>query len=681
VSPARLLKRLGVGCSLLLVIVAFGTPVGAEARSNSTGRTSNLPRARASTLSGINVLASEFDSPVGLASGGGHLWVINAFDSVTELSATSDRLIRTITSPTRFDCPAAITSNGADVWVLNDAPISSQGGGSNPFVSEFSTSSGAPVGPTIQVGSSANPEAIAVAKAHVWILEDASLAEFSATSGVRQRVVHFGALNDLYEFSHPAMASNGSKLWVATGPHVVTEFSGSTGDRIATLSAPWYQFRTPDAITVSGADVWVSNRGGNSVTELSAATGRLVRVVSGSRFRFDWPSTLATDGTDVWVSNLMADSITELTNSGKFVQVMTGPKSGFYTQFTLSTGYPFALLPVNGDLVATNGPDDSITDISSAGAIVRVIGRSGYDFNDPSALADDGTHVWVANTPRNSVVELSATTGAFVQELSAPSYQFSDPIAIAADGSHVWVVNAAGDSVTELAASTGALVQVLSGSGFAFDELSSISTDGSHVWVASASGLTELSASTGALVQVLNGSNGVNGPIGFVVSDGSHVWAVQNGATISTEASVYELSASTGAVVNVLNSQTLGLADPDGIAADGTDLWISNVCEAPCFGPAVIGDVAEISAASGELVRTIDAFGTELFGVAADGTHTWALGVDGVYRLSAPGGTVEHDYYQAVYGFDGPSALTSAGSRVWVLNPYADSLTEFPAST
>jgi len=44
---------------------------------------------------------------------------------------------------------------------------------------------------------------------------------------------------------------------------------------------------------------------------------------------------------------------------------------------------------------------------------VKVIRGRSYGFNNPSAIASDGIHVWVANASGNSVTELSASTGAW----------------------------------------------------------------------------------------------------------------------------------------------------------------------------------------------------------------------------------------------------------------------------
>ena len=50
------------------------------------------------------------------------------------------------------------------------------------------------------------------------------------------------------------------------------------------------------------------------------------------------------------------------------------------------------------------------------------------------------------------MTELNAGDGSWVRTLSGDSYRFNNPLAIAVDGTHVWVANANGNSVTELPA-------------------------------------------------------------------------------------------------------------------------------------------------------------------------------------------------------------------------------------
>jgi DNA-binding beta-propeller fold protein YncE len=180
-------------------------------------------------------------------------------------------------------------------------------------------------------------------------------------------------------------------------------------------------FHYPRAVASDSTHIWVANDGGPSVTELSAKTGGLVQVISDPSYKFYQPGAIASDGTHVWVANY-SNSVTELSaKTGDLVQVLSGPS---------------------------------------------------YKFAAPIAIASDGTHVWVANdSPAgvgfghggNSVTELSAKTGDLVQVISGPSYGFNQPDAVASDGTHVWVANFYANTLTELSAKTASLVQVISG--------------------------------------------------------------------------------------------------------------------------------------------------------------------------------------------------------------------------
>lgn len=91
----------------------------------------------------------------------------------------------------------------------------------------------------------------------------------------------------------------------------------------------------------------------------------------------------------------------------------------------------------------------------------------------PSAIADDGNHIWVANES-NSVTELRASTGRLVKVISGAKYGFVGPAAIASDGAYVWVANLQGNSITELSARTGGLVRVISSGAYGLQSPMSI---------------------------------------------------------------------------------------------------------------------------------------------------------------------------------------------------------------
>ena len=143
------------------------------------------------------------------------------------------------------------------------------------------------------------------------------------------------------------------------------------------------------------------------------------------------------------------------------------------------------------------------TTATSPGITVTV--NNTYAFNQPFAIASDGSNVWVANSAGNSLTEVKASDGSWVRNLSGGSYGFDGVSGIAFGGTHLWVANNSGNSVTEVNASDGSWVQTLSGGSYGFNGPHVMAYDGSHLWVGNQSGgsVTELNASDGSWVRTV----------------------------------------------------------------------------------------------------------------------------------------------------------------------------------
>ena len=68
---------------------------------------------------------------------------------------------------------------------------------------------------------------------------------------------------------------------------------------------------------MSGGDLLVANTDGNSLTELDTSNGALVSVLSGPAYQFNGPDALLVSGADVFVANgangtSIGHSVTEL---------------------------------------------------------------------------------------------------------------------------------------------------------------------------------------------------------------------------------------------------------------------------------------------------------------------------------------------------------------------------------
>jgi outer membrane protein assembly factor BamB len=318
-------------------------------------------------------------------------------------------------------------------------------------------------------------------------------------------------------FTEPiAIAVDGVHVWVANVfGNSVTELDAKSGSIIRVIDARADDFATPIAIAVTHSHVWVVNdgvkgnsKGTGSITELSASTGALVRVITVGAARFDNPAAIATNGSHVWVTNLETSSdggsVTDLNEAdGSIARVVDGLGDYF--------DGPVAVAADGNDVwVVSSGAKNyygngrgvgSVTELDArTDRVIRIITAQTAPFDEPTAIAISGGHVWVANLDYSSIVELNESNGSLVRLIRANS--LNQPLSMAIDRQHVWVANFFGNSVTELEKSSGAVVRVI---GAGIDEPGGIAIAGSHVWVTDgpSDAVTELNESNGALVRTI----------------------------------------------------------------------------------------------------------------------------------------------------------------------------------
>jgi DNA-binding beta-propeller fold protein YncE len=288
-----------------------------------------------------------------------------------------------------------------------------------------------------------------------------------------------------------------------------------------------------------------------------------VRVYRGGRYALRGPSAVLV-GAGVWVTNVLGDSVTRI-------------PPGHGKALTLAAGYGFdgpnALAIGNGHVWVANVPANSIIELNqSTGALVREF-STGYGLASPYALLIHGKHLWVANAASNAVTEINVVTGRLVRIRSAAADGFDNPSALAVSGGRLWVANSGGNSLTVLNASTGRWITTLK-AGFHFNDPTALATSGARVWVASTAGdtLTQIDAATHKVVRVLSGPQfGLRNPSALAVADGI-LWVAN-----SLGNSVTEINASTGALIRVLSGREYHFKDPSGIAASGKIAWVTNM--------------------------------------------------------------------------------------------------------
>ncbi len=296
----------------------------------------------------------------------------------------------------------------------------------------------------------------------------------------------------------------------------------------------------------------------------------------------DQPTAITEDRGDLWITNVGNNTVTELTLSGSLVRTLSGPTYGFDD--------PVAVAGDGTDLFVVNN-SGSVTEIDEAtGGLVEIIEGSAYAFSGPDAILVNGGDAWVTNGAGNSVTEFDTATGAAVAVLtnqSDASYAFDDPVALAAVGSDIWVVNGTGASNTDpLAGSatvidgtTGSFVQQVSDPADGFESPAGVAYSGGSVWITDSASyqVTQLTPS-GALVQVItNGSNDAN--YGFdhptaIVATAGYVYVDSPPGSSPMITEVNSATSEGDWYECNTNSPDPRFNNPTGLVVTGTDAWV-----------------------------------------------------------------------------------------------------------
>ncbi len=310
-----------------------------------------------------------------------------------------------------------------------------------------------------------------------------------------------------------AIDSDGS-VWVADSNNnrvvkfdaqgnILAVFGGSQGSADN-------QLKLPEAIAI-GPDghLWIADTVNNRVVEL-AADGTFIRKFGSSASgpfgpasgtapgEFNHPTGIAVAANgDVWVADWLNNRLQRLPSgtttwetygangglpSGGFVPSGSGPGEFFmprdvavaggilyatdlnHTQ-RLSSGVwtELSALPGDGLGVADNravivdGDERTVTVLNQADgtpvALAHAIEPPATELESPQAVATDGSgHLYVADTDRDRIVKLDATTGNFMGAFGGPGNgdgQLNGPWGVATLGSHVFVADTSNSRIQE----------------------------------------------------------------------------------------------------------------------------------------------------------------------------------------------------------------------------------------
>ena len=319
--------------------------------------------------------AREFDSPSGLAFGGGHLWVTNAASStISEIDPSTGAWLGTVEGARYgFNGPRAIVDHGGELFVAN---------------------------------------------------ANGTVTEIRASTGAFVRLISGAA----YRFSSPvALTTLGNDVLVLNSGAAgsITVFAANTGEFIRNIRGAAYAFDHPAAFTASGLDVWVADQGNNSVTELNVASTKLLRVIA--QQGLSSPDGIAIGAGNVWVANNATSSATEISATSGVVEGTKTDKNGSYGFWNptvmVSTGYSIYTMTPYG-----TSPMVTKMSASTGHPYWFMCNTNGpYYFSELSAFAMSNGNLWVASrsganskTPgaaTGSLTELSLSSGGLIRTL------------------------------------------------------------------------------------------------------------------------------------------------------------------------------------------------------------------------------------------------------------------------
>jgi streptogramin lyase len=297
-------------------------------------------------------------------------------------------------------------------------------------------------------------------------------------------------------------------------------------------------------------------------------------AVSYSGGGLNGPQGIAIDGTgNAWIANVSGNSVTKLSSAGA---VATGSP---YTGSGIS-GPAAIAIDGGGNAWIANSGNGSVTEYSATGtAMSGTNGFTGCNMSGPKGIAIDGSNnVWIPDAGHNDVCELS-NAGVVV---STPGTGFTggglnNPDAIAIDGGgNVWVANFAGGGSVSKFSSAGAVLSGANGyTGSGLHDANGVATDkNGSAWITnlSPSSVTEISTS-GVLVSGTNGytSGALSSPVGVAVDGLGNVWVANQSGNTVTEFS------NAAAVVSGSTGYGGATGTASGIAIDGSgNVWVGN---------------------------------------------------------------------------------------------------------
>lgn len=421
------------------------------------------------------------------------------------------------------------------------------------------------------------------------------------------------------------------------------------------------RFRSVNGIAVDGAgNLYVADAGNRAIRKVSPA-GVVTTLVDGSNGQLGEPRgvAVAADGT-VYVADHGAHVIHRISPAGVVTRLAgTAPTPGSSDGASALFNRPSGIVidGANG-LVVADTTNCTIRRVTLAGAVTTLAGLAGRSasvdgvgaaarFEDPYAVATDGTRVYVADATDHTIrrIDADGTTTTLAGKAAAfgtndgtrTDARFNGPMGIAADSSgNVYVADSGNrtirkvtpDGVVTTLAGTAGVRGSRDGTGPAalFANPTGVAVDGSgNVYVVDFESATLRKITPAGVVTTLAGSAGANG---FVDGIGSASrFSLPIDVTVDTAGMIYVVDRNNhairkvtpaGVVTTLAGSGSAGYANgsgtvatfkfPSGLAVDGA----GNVYVADTDNQVIrrVTPSGEVSTVAGSGLGSVDAPGT-----------------------------------------------------------------------
>jgi streptogramin lyase len=245
------------------------------------------------------------------------------------------------------------------------------------------------------------------------------------------------------------------------------------------------------------------------------------------------------------------------------------------TGSTLSTPYGIAI-DSTGNAWVTNETGTTVTEFSPTGVVTATPTATNLVGAQGIAVSPTG-NVWVANTAGNSLINFAVSGGSVTGSTSYTNNGIAAPNALALDaGGNVFVANVNGNSVSAFSAAGSPLsFSPITNAGLTLPRSIACGGPNADPYVTTASGaVLHFSDTSGALLATLT-DNTLQGPVAVAYDlQASHLFVTGFTTGSAVAGALSEYSSADASVSG--SPVATGLANPAGVAADGTSAWVVN---------------------------------------------------------------------------------------------------------